>query len=251
MLPAGFLSLHSTLGAIEIGSQVSTFLFGIVTLQTYAYFQRFQDDRLYLRAMLWAPRWGYYGAFKLYLLGNDVPGQLSSRVLQLAHTICILGEVYRATIVDWGDVTALLRLPSPFLKIAIILAAVITWISHSFYAWRAWRMLPNPWRYMGPLAVLVTTLRLAGSTVSTVKSFQSKNYLEGMEEFGWLIKAILSAGAAIDLTLAFSMVFYLHLQRGKVLERSMRLIDHLMHYTIGLRQCSVLNYHRDFKEPVC
>ncbi|EAU80631.2 hypothetical protein CC1G_10198 [Coprinopsis cinerea okayama7 len=207
-LPPNFL--YSTVGAVSIGSQVSMFLFGIASLQTYMYYQRFRDDKWYLRltvAALW--------------------------VLQLGHSVCVVGEVYKATVVDWGDRTALSRLPSPFLKSAIAAAATITWIAHTFYAWRAWCLLPGLWRYLGPFAVLVTTLRFAGSTVVAVKYFQSRSHFEAMAAWGWLVKTIIAAGAVIDLMLAVAMVYFLHLQRRRILKRSMRFITRLMHYTIG------------------
>lgn len=45
-------SLANTFGALEIGVAVAIFLFGVVTVQTYTYFRRFQDDRLYFKALV-------------------------------------------------------------------------------------------------------------------------------------------------------------------------------------------------------
>lgn len=39
-------------GALEIGSSVSVFLFGVVTLQTHVYFSRFPKDRFHFKALV-------------------------------------------------------------------------------------------------------------------------------------------------------------------------------------------------------
>lgn len=39
-----YISLDETIGALEIGSLFSSFLFGIITLQTYNYYYTFRDD---------------------------------------------------------------------------------------------------------------------------------------------------------------------------------------------------------------
>ena len=39
-------TIGNTFGAMEIGSIITVFLFGIVTLQTHMYFERFSKDRL-------------------------------------------------------------------------------------------------------------------------------------------------------------------------------------------------------------
>ncbi|KAJ7856030.1 hypothetical protein B0H13DRAFT_1547533, partial [Mycena leptocephala] len=45
-----FPALDGTLGAMEIGAILGTFLFGIETLQTFNYYRRFPDDSKLLKA---------------------------------------------------------------------------------------------------------------------------------------------------------------------------------------------------------
>lgn len=42
----------STVGAIEIGALISIFLFGLVTVQTYTYVQRYPKDSLMLKLLV-------------------------------------------------------------------------------------------------------------------------------------------------------------------------------------------------------
>jgi hypothetical protein len=46
------ITIANTFGALEIGSSVAVFMFGIVTLQAHVYFSRFPDDRLAFRALV-------------------------------------------------------------------------------------------------------------------------------------------------------------------------------------------------------
>ncbi|KAJ6492309.1 hypothetical protein C8R45DRAFT_928601 [Mycena sanguinolenta] len=50
--PSTFPPLDSTPGAAEIGGFASTFLFGIKTLQVYHYFNKYQDDSLFLKSLV-------------------------------------------------------------------------------------------------------------------------------------------------------------------------------------------------------
>ena len=46
------LAIENTLGALEIGSSIAVFLFGILTLQTYLYFTRFGKERIQIQALV-------------------------------------------------------------------------------------------------------------------------------------------------------------------------------------------------------
>ncbi|KAJ3517474.1 hypothetical protein NLJ89_g472 [Agrocybe chaxingu] len=73
------VTIENTFGAIEVGSFGAAFLFGIVTLQCYAYFSQYPGDSKVIRFMvpiLWA--------------------------LECTHTALILWEVYRLTIIFYG-----------------------------------------------------------------------------------------------------------------------------------------------------
>lgn len=46
---------NSTLGALQLGGSVMVFLFGVETLQTYYYFKRYPNDRLWLKLLVSKP----------------------------------------------------------------------------------------------------------------------------------------------------------------------------------------------------
>jgi hypothetical protein len=53
--PPALPPLDGTLGAIEVGGIVSTFLFGIETLQVYHYFRKYPGDALLLKLAVCIP----------------------------------------------------------------------------------------------------------------------------------------------------------------------------------------------------
>lgn len=54
VLPAGLPSFnpHATVGALQVGVLVSTFLSGVVTVQVYVYLNRFPNDPKVLRILV-------------------------------------------------------------------------------------------------------------------------------------------------------------------------------------------------------
>ena len=46
------VDLNTTVGALEIGSIIAVFLFGIVTLQAHMYYISFQEDRSSFKALV-------------------------------------------------------------------------------------------------------------------------------------------------------------------------------------------------------
>jgi hypothetical protein len=43
---------NDTLGALQVGGAIMVFLFGIYTLQTYYYFKRYPNDRLWIKLLV-------------------------------------------------------------------------------------------------------------------------------------------------------------------------------------------------------
>ncbi|EAU80855.1 hypothetical protein CC1G_13142 [Coprinopsis cinerea okayama7 len=216
---AKFVDLHGTIGALELGSLFSMFLFGVLSVQLHLYYQRFPDDRWYYKWMV-ALMW----------------------VLELGHTFCISAEVYHITISRYGDILALIDLP--FLPWTVFITATITSFTHIFYSLRAWVVISKPWCYIAPLCLLATTARFAGSIWAGIGAVNAANVREYQRNLSWLVLTLLSSCAAIDAILAIAMVSWLWRRRIKTFARSTRLLDRIMHFTIGsgflLSVCTVV-----------
>ncbi|KAG2002988.1 hypothetical protein CC2G_003625 [Coprinopsis cinerea AmutBmut pab1-1] len=152
------------------------------------------------------------------------------RILELFHTFCVSAEVYRTTIVHYGNPASLINLP--WMAIAIFASATVTFLTHTFFASRVWIVLPHPWRFIGPVCMFLTFVAYILSLVSAVAGVIEANLIVYEEKWGWTVYIVLISGVVLDIVLSSSMVFYLWLQRGRVLDRSMRLIDRVVQYTI-------------------
>ncbi|KAG2002986.1 hypothetical protein CC2G_003624 [Coprinopsis cinerea AmutBmut pab1-1] len=152
------------------------------------------------------------------------------RFLELAHVILVSCEVYRLTIIFYGDPTSLFDFP--FLSGAILVAAFVTVLTHGFYASRVWGLLPKPWKWLGPGCMVVSFARFVGGLAAGALGLKTRNVVLYSEIYAWLVISVLVCEALVDMTLAFSMTFYLYKQRRKVMSRSLRLIDRVVQLTV-------------------
>ncbi|KAF6753533.1 hypothetical protein DFP72DRAFT_849157 [Ephemerocybe angulata] len=200
-------TIINTLGALQIGVIFATCLFGVITVQLHHYSQTFEDDRKsfrFLAAAVW--------------------------ILELIHTICICAELYRGTIIFYGRPTEYQRFP--LMGGATLLGGLITMLVQIFFCLRVWKALPNPVRYIGAFCGGLTVLRAAGGIYLGVQIVRSQTLQEYRELNNWVISTLLASGAAIDVAIAVSMLFFLVQKREKGLGTVTRLIDRLVAYTI-------------------
>lgn len=204
------VSLHSTSGALQIGISLSLFLFGIISVQTYHYYQNFPDDRRLFRYLV-ATMW----------------------FLELAHTTAISYELYQLTVsTPRGGV-----LTFPGLGSALIVGGVITTLVQCFFSLRLWRLFPQPFNYVGLTCAVISVFRCIGSAFlgtqavnTSVEAFRAN--------WTWLITLLLSAGAALDVAIALAMLYFLLYRRQDALTkmsnpRVSRVIDRLVAFTIS------------------
>ncbi|KAF4611443.1 hypothetical protein D9613_004339 [Agrocybe pediades] len=202
-----------TLGAVEIGVLVSTFLFGVVTVQCYVYAFRFPKDPLFLKFLVpfvW--------------------------LLELAHTICICQALYVVTIRQYGR-PQLLDIPPQSLNVAILFSGFIGpieqgWFSHRIYKFSGQMYLPL---FCASLAVT----RWFMSTALAIVAFHRLTVEQYIQKWCWLLSSILVIGAISDAILALALCYYLSQWRHTAFKRTTRLLDRLMLWSIetGLLTC--------------
>ncbi|EAU87097.1 hypothetical protein CC1G_05786 [Coprinopsis cinerea okayama7 len=202
------LDLHRTFGALVIGSTFAVFLFGIVTLQCHAYYSRFDEDRKlfkYLVAVVW--------------------------VLELAHTIAISYEIYTATITHYGQPNEYDRFPG--FGLATLLGGSITMCVQAFFAFRVHSILPPPYRYIGLFCIFLTVARCVTSFYAGIEGIMTTSMVEYTERFRGMLAALFISGAAIDVVIAVSMLWFLSAKRESAMPKVTRLLDKLVAWTIG------------------
>ncbi|EAU80812.2 hypothetical protein CC1G_04922 [Coprinopsis cinerea okayama7 len=200
-------SLHNTIGAIQICSLVSIFLFGVLTLQSHLYFMHYPRDKWFIKALV-TITW----------------------LLELGHSICVAGEVYRVTITYYGQPEELGRIP--LLPVSVTFGAVITLLVHAFFSLRIYRLFPPPYHYLGVFILLASLIPFVGKLYASAQALKNPVVSELEKQWGWLAIALFFCDAGMDVLLSGSLVGYLCKQRGSPFRRTTDLVDRLIQYTV-------------------
>ncbi|KIM37524.1 hypothetical protein M413DRAFT_448339 [Hebeloma cylindrosporum] len=201
------VALDSTIGALQIGSSFAIFLFGIVSLQAYLYYDAFPEDSWKYKVLV-AAVW----------------------ILELGHTVGISYEVYHASITLYGKPNELVTFPA--LGAVISLSGAITLLVQGYFSLRLYRVLPKPYKYIGVFCFLLSAIRCVGSIYLTFPAATARNVSQYNKDWRWLVTSLLVVGTAIDIIIAGSMSWYLAKQRGKGFLRVSTVIDRLIGFTI-------------------
>jgi hypothetical protein len=190
---------------MEIGILISLFLFGIVTVQTSVYYDRFPKDPWhikYLVAFVW--------------------------ILELGHTFLISYLIYSTTIVWYGQVEKLVKFPS--LNATIIFGAVITLTVQVFFAYRVWRIMNRS--YIGVICWILSFSRFVGSIVAGAQAFESQSLVHFAHQWRWLLTTVLVISACVDVIIAISLCYFLLQHRDKTFDRTTKVLDRLVAWTL-------------------
>ncbi|GLB39105.1 hypothetical protein LshimejAT787_0602670 [Lyophyllum shimeji] len=190
------------LGMTLLGLIFSSMLYGITLTQTYKYFQRFQNDPLFVKLMVVA----------VCLLDTV-------SVFLVAHAcwyyLVTTGPIGRAV---WS------------LNAELALSMLISGIAETFLAYRVW-MLSNRRTFLTCLLLFLALLHLASGEVSAIQFLTLKRFAK----FGSVkIPSILRLGSAAlcDTGIAISLCYFLH-QKRTGFERTDKIIDYLILFAIN------------------
>jgi hypothetical protein len=201
------IKLGDTIGALQIGSVVGVYLFGVVSLQTWNYFRTYRDD-VWLNKVLVGLIW----------------------ILELGHTIGINFEVYRATIIRYGKPWLLKQFPG--IGVAVMFSGAITTIVQAFFSKRLAKLLPRPYSHIGWICIALSVARFAASLYLSVEGINTPDIALFSEHLKWLITVIFVVSAAVDIVIAISMLWYIGTQKKKQAKRISKLLDRIVTYTI-------------------
>lgn len=89
----------------------------------------------------------------------------------------------------------------------------------TYFSLRLYKVLPKPWCHIGLACITVSTLRFFASIYLSVRAAEATNLATYRHDQAWLISALLTSGAAVDIVIAASMLQYLMKKREKGLQR--------------------------------
>ncbi|OBZ65188.1 hypothetical protein A0H81_14830 [Grifola frondosa] len=206
-------ALRNTLGAVLLGSLISMFLSGAVTMQTVLYFQLYPRDALRVKLMVSAI-W----------------------ILDLAHAAMACTANWEYLIANFGNSTISDTI-NWSVAVTVALTALVTFLVHCFFSHRIHTLSRGNLYVTGGLCLL-SLVRLVAAFVTAAEMIRLQNYDEFVRKFGWVFTLGLALSAALDVMIAMGLCFYL--RRGRTGFSSMdRIIDSITLYTIenGLLTC--------------
>ncbi|KAJ7611784.1 hypothetical protein FB45DRAFT_941004 [Roridomyces roridus] len=192
------------LAAMEIGTLVSTALFGVIITQAYIYYGRFPADLRAIRAMV---------AFVM--------------CCEVVTTLCTAHWLYVYTI----SANQLGKTPwsSEVLLIIISCEAACVQI---FFAYRIYKFSEH--LFIPALCTLLSLLRVTGNFVILVGALQTHILEDVIMKWGWLFDADWGVAALNDLIIAGTLVYLLWRQRNNVQEspKTLAIIDRIIKWTL-------------------
>lgn len=200
---------NDTLGALQVGGAIMVFLFGIDTLQTYYYFKRYPNDRLWIKLLVvWI--W----------------------LEEIGHTVSVLTGMYLLTVTQFGqpDALAVTTMPVGYAW-SIVFSGSVGSIVEAFFAHRMY-VLSKSW-YLPSIAWALASFRFVGSMVAAAKVFGNISLDVFSNKWRWLITACFATGAAADIIVAGGQCYFIYRERRVAMGRTtMKLLDRLLAYTV-------------------
>ncbi|KAI0081010.1 hypothetical protein K474DRAFT_1657195 [Panus rudis PR-1116 ss-1] len=205
--------LRASLGAILIGSLISVFLSGSVTMQVFLYYRLYTKDHLRFRiivGMIW--------------------------LLDVIHTIMLAVANWSYLIDHFGDNAYVDTIPWA-VAVTIACTALITVCVHWFFAHRIHSLSKGNWWITGPIGLLAT-LRLAFALLTTTKMITIHSYQSFVQQYTWSFTTGLALSTATDILIAAALCWYLNKNRTGFSSMD-KIIDSITLYTIenGLLTC--------------
>ncbi|KAJ3793673.1 hypothetical protein GGU11DRAFT_849130 [Lentinula aff. detonsa] len=203
------------LGALEIGAFISIFMFGIVTMQGYIYYQN-------CKALGDSRRFTFFVALIL--------------LLELGHTIATAHTVWWATITI-ADMA--IKPGNGYLIVACTLySAIITFLVKIYYIKRIRILSSKLW--LAIVGWLLSGIELCASLMVSYVALRDvphePNNFEVQREWGWLITSSFSLAALVDVFITAALVYHLFVPLPAFPMKSgssAKLVKELLIWTIG------------------
>ncbi|KAJ6581974.1 hypothetical protein B0H19DRAFT_1252128 [Mycena capillaripes] len=200
------LALDGTLGVIQIGLVVATWLFGIVTLQTFNYYRTFPKDHKILK--------GLVGAIWF---------------LELGHVLVSWHAMYLITVTFYGKPQHILS-PPLSMTFATLFHALIAIGVQTFFVYRV-HALSKKW-LIPILCSILNLVRLGGNTLLFVEVVQNPVFALLTTKLEWVVILTSAIGPVVDVIIAAALIYYLWDHRTSKFEQTNRIIDTIIVWTI-------------------
>ncbi|KAF7356265.1 Saposin B-type domain-containing protein [Mycena venus] len=210
-VPPKLPPLDGSLGVIQIGLVLGTFLFGIETLQTFNYYREFPKDPKILK--------GLVGGIWFF---------------ELAHTISSWHAMYTITVTFYGQPQHILA-PPISLVYPIFFHGLIAFCAQSFFVYRV-RVLSGQW--LIPIGCFALNLARLGCLMLLFgELYQTPIFTLLATKFRKEVIVVSSMGPGVEIVVAASLVYYLWSRRGGKggstgFQQTNRVVDSIVIWTV-------------------
>ncbi|KAH9027099.1 hypothetical protein EDB85DRAFT_143935 [Lactarius pseudohatsudake] len=221
-MPA-LIPVHNTLGALFIGTVLSSILYGVTWLQVYSYYNSHcSRDRWPLKSFVSATR-AMFHARELNGSLYTIVTSSSTRLVDSANLVFVTWTTYQFGVTNFGDYqsNAFVSWSQP----ATALSAIVLEVSvQHFYAYRIYRL--------GKVCRCTDNVRFWDCIQYTSHIHEPGSSFQGFSI------AIFSCKVLCDVLITFGMVYYLLSNRTQV-RRTNSVLNLLAIYAIN---CGTLNF---------
>ncbi|TDL25234.1 hypothetical protein BD410DRAFT_785104 [Rickenella mellea] len=196
------------MGALFLCLLLSTLLFGIICLQAYSYYQKFPEDRVYVKL------------FVALLLA-----------LNLCNVALLSAGMHHYLIENFGNFSALMQ-PNGLINSSSFLNTFMTSMCQLYFGWRVWRLSNGNYFLTGTI-IFLTCTHLAFGTKIVVTAFSAKfnDFQAKQRDSEAFIGTTLGSALACDIMITASLCFFLN--RGKTgFRRTDSLVQSLILYSV-------------------
>ncbi|KAH9894070.1 hypothetical protein C8Q73DRAFT_501960 [Cubamyces lactineus] len=201
---------QSFFGGMLIEIFIACILYGITTLQTFIYFQKYQNDVPSLKLMV-ATIW----------------------ILETAHTAFCMQVVYAYLVSNFGEFEYFLSI-NWGVGVTVITEVVISTLVQAFYVKRVW-IMSNKAKLLTAFIAFVTVCRIGFGIGSTILSYHFANWISFRAHKSSLVTVSggLGAAALVDVLVALTLSFYLTRGRTGWQKSSNSRINLIMLYAVN------------------
>ncbi|KAF8580207.1 hypothetical protein K439DRAFT_318635 [Ramaria rubella] len=200
--------IDNTWGAVLMGVFIGIFLYGILTLQMYMYYQRYPKDNLYLKSIV-AVIWTF----------------------DTVHTVFITHMVYTYLVTGFGDYTALGENIWSF-NAHVFITTIVACISQVFFVHRCWMLDRGRLNTVVSIFILLVALvQFVFGMICTVLTFRLTEFAQFLK-YIWAVDTWLGAAATCDILVSAAIVRSLWRSRTGI-KRTNNLIMSLILWTVN------------------
>ncbi|OJT04639.1 hypothetical protein TRAPUB_4651 [Trametes pubescens] len=201
---------ESFFGGMLIEICIACVLYGITTLQTFIYFQKYQNDTSSLKLMV-AGIW----------------------VLETCHTAFCMQLIYAYLITHFGEMTYFLDI-NWGVGATVVTEVIISTAVQAFYVKRVW-IMSNKAKLLTSFIAFITVCRVAFGIGSTILSYHIPHWVAFRANEASLVTVSggLGAAALVDVLVALTLSFYLTRGRNSWQKSSNSKVNLIMLYAVN------------------